>query len=805
MKTTLYRVLLAIATFTPLLHADHPIINTITINGNNVIPEATILHRLPYRSGGLFDQEQSSKAIAALHSLGAFEQIVLEKEVRTDGTIDLFFTITEKPTVASITFAGNKGLSVSQLEEIIDIKNIRAINQSCADLLAQKIKKEYKTHDYHEAQVTALVTTDAQNQQRAFVSFTIQENAKSHIRSVHFIGNTLIPSRTLRGFIQNREQWLFGFLNGAGKFDTAALEIDKQRIRALYADKGHFTAQVTNAEVRRNKDNSAIDILFTVNEGPCFTVKEIDIAPDPDVPHRIIRRTLTLQPGDTYKQSEIHKMMESIKQVYGEYGFIDAYISPQVVPDIKTNTIAITFHVDKGTKWKLNRLLISGNETTRDNVIRRQIVLEEGQPITSTAMNISKRNVEFLSYFDRESVTWKTHRLSNEVLDLELQVKEVPTRDINMGLDFGASQQDPNGGIKGHFSTDLRNMFGQGWDTGFVLKGTKSNLSQFSFHIADPYLQNNLSGQFNINYTKTTYDHWKWVIPAPAEQVVSVVGRLGTRLPTPDRCTTLHVESGVEHISNNAFDKKTRQPLLNIRGADVRDHARLGTLLEQKLQAGTLQWVGLDIIKDTRNHRVYPNDGYRIAFANKCALPGINQTFSFFKSSLDASWYTPIIGYDSLVLGLHGYAGIVEQIGLGTKTHCAIPYRELFHMGGQNSIRGFNYSEVGPSWDYANPLGGKKAIQLNAELIFPLLSNHNMKVHLFYDAGCAWDTPKTAVIHENATHIKNDSFHMRHTIGIGLNIVNPQPMKISFGYKLDRNKKIGETPSEFHIGMNTAF
>ena len=671
--------------------------------------------------------------------------------------------------------------------------------------MAQKIKKEYKTNDFHESEIEALVTTDPENKQRAFATFTIQEKTKSHIRSIEFIGNTLIPSRTLRAFLQNREQWLFSFLNGAGKFDEAALEIDKQRIRALYAERGHFTAQVTNTEVKNSSKTSALDILFTVNEGPIFTIKEIDIAPDPEVPHRFVRRLLTLQPGDTYKQSEIHEMMKSIKKMYGEYGFIDAYVSPQIVPDVTTNTIAITFHVDKGTKWKLNRVIISGNETTRDNVIRRQIVLDEGQLITSTAMDASKRNVEYLGYFDRESVNWKTHRLGGDMLDLEMNVKEIPTREANMGIDFGASQQDPNGGIKGFLTTDLRNMFGQGWDAGFALKGSKSNLSQFSVHMSDPFLRNNLSGQFNISYTRTIYDHWKWVFPAPAEKVVSLVGRLGTRLPTPDRRTTLHVESGIEHISNNAYDSKTKESKLSIRGANVKDYARLETLLEQKLQAGTLQWVGLDIIKDTRNHPVYPTDGYRIAFANKCALPGINQTFSFLKSTLDASWYTALIGYDSLVLGLHGYAGIVEQIGLGTPTKSAIPYRELFHMGGQNSIRGFNYSQVGPSWDYANPLGGKKAIQLNAELIFPFLSNHNMKIHLFYDAGCAWDTPKTAVIRDNTSHIKSDSFNMRHTIGIGLNILSPQPMKISFGYKLDRNKRIGESPSEFHIGMNTAF
>jgi outer membrane protein assembly factor BamA len=85
------------------------------------------------------------------------------------------------------------------------------------------------------------------------------------------------------------------------------------------------------------------------------------------------------------------------------------------------------------------------------------------------------------------------------------------------------------------------------------------------------------------------------------------------------------------------------------------------------------------------------------------------------------------------------------------------------------------------------------------------MGNNAMKIHLFYDTGCAWDTPKTDVIKDNVTHIKSDSFNMRHTIGIALSITQPQPIEISFGYKLDRNKKLGETPHEFHIGVNSAF
>jgi len=791
---------------------DLPLIDKVIISGNALIPEATILHRLPYRAESLFDEAQSTKAIEALYSLGAFEQIMIEKEVQADGRVSVFVTVTEKPTLASISFSGNKALSTKKLEEIIDAKNVRAINEESAKLLAVKIKKEYQENDYHQVDVQPTVTIDPENPQRATLSFTITENQKSHIRHIDFIGNTIIPSRTIRSFIQNREAWVFGFLNGAGKYDKSALEIDKERVRMLYMDRGYFTARVTNTSLTQSPDKKAINIIFTINEGPQFTVSSIDIAPDEKVPHRIVRRLLTLAPGDVYKHSEMHKMMESIKKLYGEYGFIDAYVSPSIVPDTNAHTVAITFHVDKGTQWRLNRIFVTGNDHTRDHVIRRQLVLDEGALITSTALDVSKQNVEYLSYFDRESVTWEKHRITNDLMDLELKVKEVPTREFNLGIDFGASQQDPNAGLKGFVSTDLRNMLGQGWDAGFVVKGSKATLSQFSMYVSDPYLRHNLSAQLQLSFNRTAYDTWRWVSPSPTEQVVGLVGRLGTRLPTPDRRTTLHLEAGIQKITNNAYIVTTNDhgdPVytsrVTIASPSPRDHARLQALLEQKLQAGTVHWVGFDIIKDTRNHLVYPNDGYRIAFSNKIAVPVLNKTFSYLKTSLEASWYTPLIGYDTLVLGLHGFAGMVEQIGLGQTTYSKIPYRELFHIGGENTLRGFNYSQAGPSWRYANPLGGKKAIYGTAELVFPLLSNYDMKIHLFYDFGCAFDTPKTQIIRDNASDIKGDSFHLRHTIGIGLNIIKPQPMKISFGYKLDRNKRIGETPSEFHIGINSAF
>jgi outer membrane protein insertion porin family len=803
-------LLFALLAFITPLHTkavQHPTIASITVSGNNRIKAETILHRFAYHQDGPFDKRVSKKAIESLYSLGDFSHITIEEEPLEgdDAKVNLFVTVTERPLVSKVHFEGNKVLSDEKLTEITGLTKQTAVDDAKAAYLASKIIAEYKEHDYHHAVVKATLTKHDENN-TASLTFVIDEDVATQIHHVSFNGNKAIPGRTIRKYLENSERWLLGALTGAGKYNPQALEIDKERIRMVYAEQGYFTARVTSTDLSFSDDKRALSITFTVNEGPQYTVGSIEIAPDEEVPHRFVRQALTLQPGDLYKQSELHKIMETIKKMYGDYGYIDAYVAPQVIPNEEDNTLAITFHVEKGKKFKLNKLIISGNDITKDHVIRRKIVLEEGALVTQAAMDISKRNVEYLSYFEREGISWKRHRLDSDYINLELNVKEAPTREFTMGLDYGANTNDPNGGLKGAVTTTLRNMMGQGWDTGFVLKGSKSNLSDFSIFVADPHLFNsNISGSINLLYSQAHYDQWHFLHPTPQENTIGVTSRIGMMLPTADRSTSLQLESGMMNISNNAYNKSTGESQYQFKKAHLSDQPRLQTLIDQKLRAGTLYWVGGDIVKDTRNHTTYPSDGYKLSLSTKFSPPLFNSAFSFFKITGDASWYTPLIGSDTLVLGLHAFGGLVGQIGLSDQSKSLIPYRELFHLGGQNSIRGFNWGQAAPSWDYANPLGGTKAVQLNAELIFPFLNNHSMKVHLFYDAGCAWDTPKTDIIRSSMDHIKADKFNMRHTIGIGLNITQPQPLKISFGYKLDRNTKIGETSGEFHIGMNTAF
>ena len=803
--------------FSVALHANTdtelPVIGTITVEGNEQVLTETILHRLPYQSGGRFDTRKSDGAIRRIHGLGTFRQVILEKETGDDATVNLFVTVVEKPKLGAVTYEGNSALGEQKLDEIIGRATLVTIDETQARMLANKITKEYRENDYHHAVVTPSVQYDTENSARATLSFTIEEKTKSKIRTIRFVGNDTVPGRTLRGHMLSRENWLLGFLSGAGTFNRGHLEADKHFLSQLYTDRGHLTAQITNVDVNFADDESgAIDLVYTVNEGPIYTISAYDVADDPDVPNFVLRRFLLQQPGDTYKASLLEESTKALKTFYGQQGYIDTQIKHSVIPDPSTHMVTVLFNIDKGVRWRLNHVNITGNNITRDHVIRRQIELEEGGIITTLGMERSKQNVEYLSYFERDGIEWKKHRIGKDLIDLELKVKEAHTREFSGGIDFGPGKGSTEEGLKGIISAKLNNLGGLGWDSSFTIRSTRKHLSQFSFNIMQPYLFGaNIGGTFDVSYHKMVYENWHWVSPEPYEDVFGITGALSMGLPSIDRRLSLRLEGGIELTSNNKFksgerDGKQVNDIKNLRIINVAktEEKRMEILLDQKLQPGTLEWLAADLIKDTRNHRVYPNDGYRLSLRTKWAPPLLNNKFQFLKASLDASWFTPLIGSDQLVLGLHGKCGYVVNTGGGM-----IPYRELFHLGGADTIRGFNWGQVSPSWDYQNPLGGTKSVQFNAELVFPLLNNYNMKMHFFYDAGCSWDTPKdpkhNSIIAENPTHIRGDSFNLRHTIGVGLNILQPRPMKLSFGYKLDRNKKIRETQHEFHIGMNAAF
>jgi outer membrane protein insertion porin family len=158
-----------------------------------------------------------------------------------------------------------------------------------------------------------------------------------------------------------------------------------------------------------------------------------------------------------------------------------------------------------------------------------------------------------------------------------------------------------------------------------------------------------------------------------------------------------------------------------------------------------------------------------------------------------------LIGEYNLIFALHSHFGFVKSM-----PHYSIPYRDLFHMGGPATVRGFEFGQIGPSI-YQDSMGGQKAFWLNSELIIPLAPDMSTRVLLFYDGGAAWDTPNAQSIFDARLPLRNNSFKYRHSVGFGVQLTQPTPLRIYWGFKLDRNKRRGEKISKVHFSMAQDF
>ncbi len=770
-------------------------IKNIFIEGNKYVKKEAILKRLPFRQNEQFDKDKTSVAINNLYALGNFRQITIESEELNAETLNLYIINEKKKLLEGITFKGNKSLRTKQIKEKLNLDKVSTVDEETIEKISRGVKKLYQEENRHMVSVTHALIPSKENPDKTCVEFTVHEGPSSRIKFVHFSGNKEMPDRKLRGVIFTRENWLLSFMDSAGTYNSEMLEMDKHRLEYFYRDHGYLMAKVPKAIVEYSASNRDISVTFSIKEGCQFFIRELHVVGDEIHSEDELLPLVTLESGQPFSQSKLVNSINKIKDLYGEKGYINCDVYPQIKPDETTNEVDVTFHVERGNKLYANKIVITGNKITRDKVIRRQLDILEGELITTRKLLKSQNRVEYLSFFERDSVNWKVHRISDTLADLEMNVKETKTGNMNFMLSYGTDQYNPEPSLRGMFSVEKANLMGLGWDVGGLVQASRKHLRRLEAHFLDPnILDSDVSGFVSFYSRWDEYDQWHGLDKTPRQRVLGGNLRFGFMLPQIDKELSLFFEIGIENIQTN--NPKARNPLAQ----------DFELIVRRTFQEGTVQWFGIDLVKDTRDHQVYPKHGYKIVAGTKLAIPGLNHQFSFFKVDAEASYYTPLIEKfimdDSLVLCLHGKLGTIQPFASSK----IIPYKELYHIGGQTTVRGFTWGGIGPAWYRGlDPLGAKNALVFNTELIFPLIPDYSMKAHVFYDAGAGWDTPKDDIPSIDRSKIKRDKFDLRHSVGFGLNLVKPVPAKIDWGFKLDRKRKEGESAQEFHLSMNQAF
>lgn len=482
-------------------------IEQIRVIGNRRIPKETVLARMFTHVGDQYDPVSIERDFNSLWNTGYFENLRIEREDTEKGII-LNVYVQEKPTIREVNY---KGLNVVSQSDVLDRFKKEKVSISVESQYdptkvkrAEAVLREILAEHGHQF---ATIKTDVKTIPPASVqvNFNIKEGPTVKVGQIHFTGNEHISSRTLRRAMVNLRpvgiphSLIFENLF-ARTFDASKLEEDSERVRQAYRDRGYYAAAVEEPKTQirdqgglnwftfRPNKGKRIDILMPIEEGSRYRLSKITFTGNKALTNeKALRAQFAIKDGDWFSATLVSKGLENLKKAYGQYGYINFGAIPKADIDEQKKTVSLNIDIDEGKQFYVSRIEFTGNTITRDRVIRRELLLDEGQVYNSQLWEYSLLRLNQLEYFEPLKVDQDTEAHQDPeagTVDLLLKVKEKGKNSI--GLNGGVS------GLSGAFlgiNYQTNNFLGLG-ET-LSLQGNLGNVSrQFLFGFTQPYVHN---------------------------------------------------------------------------------------------------------------------------------------------------------------------------------------------------------------------------------------------------------------------------------------------------------------------------
>ena len=761
-----WALLLVSASVLPCSAADVTV-TLIEVQGNKRIETATILAKIKTREGTVFSPSLIKEDIRVLYQLGHFEDVQVKTEGFENG-LKVIFLIKEKPLIREITFEGNDELTLEKLKENLTLLPRTAFNMQLINENAEKIRLKYQDKGFYEAVVVPVVT-ELRGGDRNVV-FYIEEGPEVKLEEVIVHGNKAISSDDIKSAIKNQEYWIFSFLGHSGTLRTEELKDDIETIKNLYYNKGYIQIQVDepkidpktytfrecyfwgpkNTYIRR----SELIMQFFLKEGDQFRVGSIAVKGNVLISEEELFKEIKLTKGDIFSREVLRQDVARIMDRYDSIARPFANVIPQFNIDPDKKTVAITIDIQEGGEVRIGRIDISGNNKTRDKVIRREMRLDEGDLYSKKGLKRSYERINNLNFFETIELVPERH-LQEPIMDLNVKVKEKLTGSLSVG--GGYSSVDKLVAIA---EITQGNLGGRGQ----LLKlkaqvGSTKKVYLLSF--TEPYLFDKaVWGKVDLYKQLQEYDGYNLDTIGYALSVGKSFGEYVS--------TSLRYGSDDSLMSNISTTNTVFavQKQLDTYGA--------------RMRTNSLTWsVGWD----SRDYYLDPKNGTKDTVYVEYAGGELGGDPNFVKSVADSAWYIPLF-WDTVFMA-RGRFGYVESL-----IDKPIPLDARFFVGGPSSLRGFRYGSAGPMDASLNRLGGDKELIYNFEYTFPIIPAARLKGVLFYDMGKAFDNYETVKFHE-----------LRHTMGWGFWWISPiGPLRFEWGYIIRKKPEDQASKFEFSIG-----
>ena len=728
-------------------------IDRIDIVGLKKVEKEAILEKIGSKPDMVLDNYLLKKDLEKIYSMKYFDSLEAHQEVISGKNV-LVIKVKEKPIITKISIEGNDGLSDDDLKGQVKTKIFSIYDATSVKNDVQSLLKHYEEKGYFLASIES--SERKINDENVELVFKVKEFDKVKVKKINFLGNKAFKDEEIKSILQTQEDSLFSALSGSGNFKEINFQNDIERIKYFYRMKGYLQINVGTPEITISEDKKWVFITMKLNEGPQFTINKISFQGEMLFPEGDIREKLSLKETETYSEESLRKDIQLLTEMYQDegYAFANVIRNLNIVPG--ENKVDVEFSFEKGKIAYFGKFRIKGNSKTRDKVIRRELVIREGQKFNGTALRQSRENIQRLGFFEPDSIVLNTvsPKDSEDILDVEISVKEKNTGQISLGAGYSTA----TGGFF-QASVSQSNFRGMGQNLTFSLNLARSS-DTFSIDFTEPYFLDSkwlLGGGVFVTNDSTSSSY--------SEKKKGMNARIGYPILT---FTNLYVTYKLEDTRIKAVDDPT---------------------IDIALENGLASSVQTSIVHDRRDDRSDARKGIFLSYSTE--YTGLGGDKKWLKNEAEARGFYPVWG--DLIFRSRLYVGRLDEI-----SSRAIPRTEKFTLGGSRNLRGYSYEAVGPKRTVVNSLGqnvtcntgGIFSTFTNIELQHPLSREAGLKWVLFFDAGHAGEMQKDVRIYTD--------------YGFGFRWFSPiGTLRFEFGYPLTGVYK--NQGSQFHFDIGQLF